>query len=436
LTIALIVGLLIAFAWATYLAYWAGENINSAFDYEAAVVAAERDSELLSVEQFDRGGAPSELRYYEKLLDTDLERVDRIADGPAQRAPKFTFPATRADYDRLTTDLAGLEESGHRRFEHTVTRNTQTRDLSNALFALAALLFVTIQSRLRQRIDEGRSLVEGLQRAFTSRRRELPNVDSGSVLISATRGSNVGGDVSDLFTFDGRRGVFLVADVSGKGVDAAVDTALIKYSLRTLLSEDGDPGRALTKFGALWAQSAENPETFVVLFVGVIDLENGTVRYASAGHEPAWVRFGREVRVLPPTGPIVGIVDDARYETRTLLLRPGDGIVVSTDGLTESRDAAGRMLGAERVTEWLGETEGSAQAVADAIVERLRARSSRITDDLAVLVIHYAPRAAARPRELPEAAPARSSGANSARACGSRCSRGAAVRACAGPVRR
>jgi serine phosphatase RsbU (regulator of sigma subunit) len=83
--------------------------------------------------------------------------------------------------------------------------------------------------------------------------------------------------------------------------------------------------------------------------------------------------------------------------------------VVSTDGLTESRDAAGRMLGAERVTEWLGETEGSAQAVADAIVERLRARSSRITDDLAVLVIRYAPGAAARPREIPEAAPALSS---------------------------
>jgi sigma-B regulation protein RsbU (phosphoserine phosphatase) len=201
----------------------------------------------------------------------------------------------------------------------------------------------------------------------------------------------VGGDVYDLFTFDRRRGMFMVADVSGKGIDAAVDTALIKYSLRTLLREDGDPGRALSKFGALYAQSAENPETFVVIFLGVIDLDTGTVRYASAGHEPAWVIFGREVRTLPPTGPIVGIDATADYDTRTILLRSGDGIVVSTDGLTESRDAEGALLGADGVTRWLSEIEGDSQTVADTIVQRLRARSSGIADDLAILMVRYAP---------------------------------------------
>jgi sigma-B regulation protein RsbU (phosphoserine phosphatase) len=186
--------------------------------------------------------------------------------------------------------------------------------------------------------------------------------------------------------------MFMVADVSGKGIDAAVDTALIKYSLRTLLREDGDPGRALSKFGALYAQSAENPESFVVIFLGVIDLDTGTVRYASAGHEPAWAVFGRTVRALQPTGPIVGIDADAEYETHTILLRPGDGIVVSTDGLTESRDPKGQLLGAEGVARWLGEIEGDAQTVADTMVERLRARSSGIADDLAILVVRYAPR--------------------------------------------
>jgi serine phosphatase RsbU (regulator of sigma subunit) len=391
-TLALILGLLVAFTWATYLAYWAGIDVSNAFDYQSAVVSAQRDVELLRVEQFDRKAPPEELRPYEKLLDTDLERINRAASAPDERAPAYTFPASQAADENLAGELRDLEDRGATRFAKTVKENTQTRDVSNALFALVALLFVMVQGRLRRRIEEGRSLVERLQRAFISSRRELRNVDAGTVLISATRGSNVGGDVYDLFTFDRRRGMFMVADVSGKGIDAAVDTALIKFSLRTLLREDGDPGRALSKFGSLYAQSAENPESFVVIFLGVIDLDTGTVRYASAGHEPAWVVFGRNVRSLQPTGPIVGIDADAQYETRTILLRPGDGIVVSTDGLTESRDPKGELLGADGVARWLGEIEGDAQTVADTIVERLRVRSSGIADDLAILVVRYAPR--------------------------------------------
>lgn len=391
-TLALILGLLVAFAWATYLAYWGGVDVSNAFEYQSAVVSAQRDVELLRVEQFDRKAPADELRRYEKLLDTDLARIDRTALTPDERAPAYSFPASEAADERLASELGTLADRGSARFAKTVKQNTQTRDLSNALFAVVALLFVMVQGRLRRRIEEGRSLVERLQRAFISSRRELRNVDAGSVLISATRGSNVGGDVYDLFTFDRRRGMFMVADVSGKGIDAAVDTALIKYSLRTLLREDGDPGRALSKFGSLYAQSAENPETFVVIFLGVIDLDTGTVRYASAGHEPAWVCFGQNVRSLPPTGPIVGIDADAEYDTRTILLRPGDGIVVSTDGLTESRGPKGDLLGAEGVARWLGEIEGDAQTVADTIVERLRVRSSGIADDLAILVVRYAPR--------------------------------------------
>ena len=121
-------------------------------------------------------------------------------------------------------------------------RNRRTRDLSNALFLLVALLFALLVGRLRRTIEEGRLLVERLQRAFIAQRRELPNIDLGSVLISATRGSNVGGDTHDAFTLDGEYGMFLVADVSGKGIDAAVDTALIKYTIRTLFSEERDPG--------------------------------------------------------------------------------------------------------------------------------------------------------------------------------------------------
>jgi sigma-B regulation protein RsbU (phosphoserine phosphatase) len=101
--------------------------------------------------------------------------------------------------------------------------------------------------------------------------------------------------------------------------------------------------------------------------------------------------IGQEVVVLPPTGSIVNAELPTDFKTRELHLQPGDALVIATDGLTESRDARGQQLGASGVSIWLSELSGSAQTMADAIVRRLRRRSSRIADDLAILVIRFVP---------------------------------------------
>ncbi|MBC5800917.1 MAG: serine/threonine-protein phosphatase [Candidatus Eremiobacteraeota bacterium] len=392
-TLVLFVGLLAAFAFATYLSYWGGVGIRDAFAYQSAVVAAQRDSELLEVEQFERRSSPEDVRPYEKLLASDLERVDGIAQTDGERAPHFAFPAGRDQYERLTAELLRREALGQQRFDTTVSVNTRTRDLSNGLFAVVALLFALVVGRLRRVVDESRVVVEGLQKAVLSKRRDVPNVDVGSVLLSATQGSNVGGDTYDAFTFDRRHAMFLVADVSGKGLAAAVDTALVKYSIRTLFSEHHDPGEVLARFGALYARSADRPETFVVLFLAVIDLQTGCLRYASAGHEPAWLRRSAAVTQLAPTGPIVGIEDEPQYGTCELMLAEDDLLIVTTDGLTESRDAHRQFLGPQGAANWFTDLDGNAQMMADTIVRRLRHRSRRIADDLAILVVRYAPSA-------------------------------------------
>lgn len=390
-TVALASGLVLALVWALYLSYWGGIDVRNAFDYQSAIVAAQRDAELLEVEQNDRKGLPPQLRPYEKLLDSDLTRIDAVAVSETQRAPVFHFPGTVTGYQRLDERLRALEELGRRRFRDAASSNVRTRDASNVLFALVALLFTIVQERLRRRIEENRTLVERLQRAFISRHGDLPNVGVGSVLISATQGSQIGGDLFDVFSYDGRLGAFLVADVSGKGIDAAVDTAFIKYAIRALFSERSDPGDVLTRFAAIYSHNAESDDTFVVLFLGVIDTETGAVRYASAGHEPAWVRSAGEVRILAPTGPLIGVIPDTHYESHAFTLEPGDEILISTDGLTESRDARGRLLEAAGVRAWFCEIDRDAQGTADAIVQRLRKRSRRIDDDLAILVLRYEP---------------------------------------------
>jgi serine phosphatase RsbU (regulator of sigma subunit) len=398
---ALVVGLLVAFAYATYLSYWGSQRVESADGYVRAVLAAERDNALVQDKLFEMKMPIDELGPDIALVRRDLETLDANARTPAERAPDFFISESRNDYTRLENELAARQALGEAAFAETVKRNELTRDLSNALFALIALLFAILIGWSFRAIDEGRSLVARLQRVFTTRRRVIPNVDVGSVLISATRGSNVGGDTHDAFTFDGRHGLFLVADVSGKGIEAAVDTALIKYSVRTLFHDDVDPGVVLTKFAQIYARSAEKSDAFVVLFLASLDLEDGTMRYASAGHEPAWVVRGGRVDALPPTGAIVGIDDEEVYGTRTLQLRAGDALVVTTDGLTESRDARGQFLGAEGVQVWLTDLAGTAQARADAVVRRLWRRSRGITDDLAILVVRYQPARAPLPPAPP-----------------------------------
>jgi serine phosphatase RsbU (regulator of sigma subunit) len=397
-TFAFVLVLVAGFIWAAYLASHGARDTRNAFDYQSAVVSAQRDTELLQFEQFANHQPETDLRFREKFLDEDLKKIDDMAQSAEERAPKIAFPLDRNDFDNLETELEARGTAGKERFERALDENEGIRKASNALFAavaLVALFFTFFLARLYRRVEQGRSVVETLQRAFLGADKDLPQVSVGSVLISATEGSDVGGDLFDVYKLDEHHGAFLVADVSGKGIDAAVDTAFIKYSIRTLLGESRDPGRTLTRFGALFESNIERPETFVVLFLGVIDTETGGVTYASAGHEPAWIRRGGEVRAIAPTGPIVGIdgiLGDFEYKTEVLHLRAGDTILITTDGLTESRDALGRELGAETVAQWFREVDGMPQQMADRIVQRLRKRSRRIGDDLAILLLRYLPK--------------------------------------------
>lgn len=389
-TLGLAIAVVAAFGYATYLSYWGGLDVNNAFKYQSAVVAAQRDADILSAELSNPAFPRAQLRAEEKFLDSDLARIGQFAENPSEKPPHFTLPGNAVGYANLEAELLGREDLGAHRFSEAVDSNINTRNLSNGLFAIVALSFTFLQHRLRRTIELERATVEKLQSSLISYN-TLANVDIGKHLVSA-EGALIGGDIFDVYDIDGRYGAFLVADVSGKGLAAAVDTAFIKYAIRALLGAERNPGEVLNRFSALYERNAQRSDTFVVLFLGVIDTRTGEVRYASAGHEPAWLRKDSNVEILSPTGPLIGVMPESMFESRTLQLSPGDTLLVSTDGLTESRDARDRMLDAEGVRRWLEEIEASAQTTADTIVDRLHRRTSTIEDDLALLVVRYDPR--------------------------------------------
>ncbi|MEM8753690.1 MAG: SpoIIE family protein phosphatase, partial [Pseudomonadota bacterium] len=160
----------------------------------------------------------------------------------------------------------------------------------------------------------------------------------------------VGGDFFDLFDLpDGRLG-FVVADVSGKGVPAALFMVLAHTLTRAAAAEAPSPASCLARVNRLLAD--ENAETmFVTMALGVLDPASGRVVYANAGHNPPYLLgVGAPPRALDmPPGAALGVFEDAAFEDAEARLAPGETLLLFTDGVTEAMDRSGEEYGEDRL---------------------------------------------------------------------------------------
>ena len=256
------------------------------------------------------------------------------------------------------------------------------------LFALGAIGLSRSRREAVQALVREQSLVAALQQTLRVDGVALPRTAVGFAYSSATREALIGGDLIDTWRADADRGWFLIADVSGKGIEAARHSAFVQYAIRTLCAEFDDPALVLARFNALFLDTFDDASIFVVAFLGVFDARSGELRYASAGHGIAFVQRPGGIEQLAPTGPIIGMDRDEAYALGTLWLAPGETVIVATDGLTECRDAAGEMLGDEGVMTLLAAGPAEPQVLCDRLVAEVHRRSpAEVTDDLAILVL-------------------------------------------------
>lgn len=198
----------------------------------------------------------------------------------------------------------------------------------------------------------------------------LPQLADWEVAASIQTAREVGGDFYDAFMLPSGKLIFLVADVCGKGVAAALFTALFRTLLRGFIqqfyqlhemerrmtaNETGkrpSPLRDLQGLVNAVEQTNyyvttihERSYMFVTLFMGMLDPKSGQLMYVNCGHNPPLLFNGTTVRqVLSPTGPAIGLQPGATFDVATLRLDSGDFLLVYTDGLTEARDENGRFL--------------------------------------------------------------------------------------------
>jgi PAS domain S-box-containing protein len=201
----------------------------------------------------------------------------------------------------------------------------------------------------------------------------------------------LGGDFYDFFYVDDNRLLFCVGDVSDKGVPSALFMVMAKTLIRVGATQSESPAAIVTLVND--DISYDNPSCmFVTLFVGIIDIRTGTLRFCNAGHNPPYVirKNGQLDRLDNRHGPAVGAMVGLPYAEDQTQLDSGDSLVAYTDGVTEAFGEAGQMYDEERLVHLLRSSASSTpREIVDSIVASVSsfAGSTNQSDDITLLAI-------------------------------------------------
>jgi serine phosphatase RsbU (regulator of sigma subunit)/HAMP domain-containing protein len=163
---------------------------------------------------------------------------------------------------------------------------------------------------------------------------KVPFFDLKAMLLPA---KSVGGDLYDFFMIDEENFCFVIGDVSGKGVPAALLMAVTMTLIKTLAREVKFPEEIMGKVNNEIAKDNDSC-MFITTFCGILNIKTGKVIYANAGHNPPLIiRKNKKVEYLGiAKGPAIGVVEDVDYKREELSLKPGDSLFLYTDGVTEA----------------------------------------------------------------------------------------------------
>jgi len=198
----------------------------------------------------------------------------------------------------------------------------------------------------------------------------------------------VGGDYYDVLPVAGGAVTVCIADVSGKGIPAALMMSNVQAGLRTIVGNGLSPAAAAGRLNSLVSANTR-ANSFVTLFLGVLDPSRGRLVFCNAGHPaPMLVRRDGSWQRLTRGGPVLGVFPSASYLDEEIELRPGDRIVLYTDGVTERTGSGGEEFGEDRLLQVVRlNRDKDADDLCDAILaETDRFGRGRFEDDLTIVV--------------------------------------------------
>lgn len=220
-----------------------------------------------------------------------------------------------------------------------------------------------------------------------------PDRSDFDIFATMDTAKEVGGDFYDFYLLDENRLAFLIADVSGKGITAAMFMMKAKTLIKSYAEKETDVAQILAKTNAALCEGNE-AEMFVTCWMGILNFTTHTLTFANAGHNPPLVRRGGgafEYLSFRP-GFVLGELEQIRYRTGEIPLHPGDEIYLYTDGVTEATNSATELYGNERLLKVLNHARGES---AEEICRMVKADVDRFVgeapqfDDITMLHLRF-----------------------------------------------
>lgn len=269
-------------------------------------------------------------------------------------------PAVRTVIVSAYGDMDNIRTAMNRGAYDFVTKPVDFNDLQRTIEKTIAELEL-IRTAIREHdrllaiqcdLDTARSIQFGiLPKKFPP----FPDRKEFEIFAAMEPAREVGGDLYDFFLLDDERAGFLIGDVSGKGVPAAIFMAVGRTLMRATALKGIAPEECLAYVNDLLCQDSVS-SMFITMFYAILNFKTGAMTYANGGHSlPYIVSKDGDLRTLESTGMVLGLMEGRKYKSNTLQLEPGDTFFSFTDGVTEATNAQEELYSEDRLENLLRE---------------------------------------------------------------------------------
>jgi len=321
------------------------------------------------------------------LISTILLR--RVAVDPLRQLADAATDFAREEHGNFTKEdvielnIKSDDEIGKLYREIKSMQNRIVDYTDNLTRVTAEKERVNTELRTASQIQE--SMLPDIFPAFPERR-------EFDLYASMTPAKAVGGDFYDFFLIDDDHLALVIADVSDKGVPAALFMMSSKILINYRAREGGSPGEILTAVNAQLSRDNKS-KMFVTVWLGILELSTGLLRCSNAGHEYPVLRQGGVFQLFKDRhGLVLGALTRSKYRDYEIRLQPGDAVFVYTDGVPEANNDRGEFYGVERMTEALNRVaDRDPQGILQGVREDVDAFTGEASqfDDLTMLCLDY-----------------------------------------------
>ncbi len=289
-----------------------------------------------------------------KLMEKRQQVSDFIETTPPDQKEKFLGPAKD---NALETHLQVLDDAIYEAEEKTlgscvVCQGFIEEELLEADYTSHVCLTHLSEDEQRS-LEYELELSQTVQKAFLPQ--QAPAFPGLEVAVFNQPAQIVSGDFYDFFQFGDDSFGLAIADVAGHGVSSGLIVASLQTALRTLAPMYTDPAALVDHLNRFFIHNL-NFTTFVTLFVGRLVLAQNQLAFTNAGHNPpllhrAHLTTGDHLTWLNPTGPAIGLVENAQYRSGSVEISAGDLLILYTDGVTETTNPALELFGQDRLAQ-------------------------------------------------------------------------------------